>query len=351
MNTSALDYFAALEGAFARACAVGEPRSVVYDVGGVRVRAEFASDALYAIMTPAMAHIVKSDHDRPPALTVCFWDTASTGVPTPPPPWGLDAYSANGEIIGYNDACMRTQYQPGVHILHMYDCIRQRAIYWIADAAHIPYWEASFPMRTILHWYLEHAAMQLVHAAAVGTPEGGVLITGKSGVGKSTTSLACLLYSDLGYVGDDYNLVSLDPVPTAHSLYGTAKLEADNLARFGALRPLISNRDALDTQKALLFVNQHFPEKMLLSFPIRAVIVPRFSHRVETTLKPGSAITSLTALAPTTLFHLPSARQASFDKMSRLVKQVPHYILETGTDLPQIPATIQHLLEGALQPI
>jgi len=325
------------------------PTEITYDVGGYRVRAVFASDALYRLMTPAMLHISVAPDDTPPALTVYFWDTASTGVQTPPPPWKLDAYGANGEIVGYNDARIHTQYQPGIDILHMIDRAQDKAVYWIADAARIPYWEASFPMRTILHWWMQDLPMQLVHAAAVGSSDGGVLITGKSGSGKSTASLACLLYSEFGYVGDDYNLVSFNPLPTAYSLYGTAKLEPDNLFRFPALHQSITNGDALMSEKALIYINERYPDKMLRAFPIKAVIVPRVAHQRDTRLLPGSAIASLTALAPTTLFHLPRARAASFEKMARLVKSVPHYVLETGTDLAQIPATLERLLRSEVQ--
>ena len=58
---------------------------------------------------------------------------------------------------------------------------------------------------------------QLVHAAAVGSEAGAVLISGKGGLGKSTTALSCL-GKGLTYVGDSHVVVQLDPFPRVHSL-------------------------------------------------------------------------------------------------------------------------------------
>ena len=60
------------------------------------------------------------------------------------------------------------------------------------------------------------------------------LITGSGGAGKSTTALLCL-QAGLAYLGDDYVVIALDPVPTAYSLYCTAKLNDDQAAKFPGL--------------------------------------------------------------------------------------------------------------------
>ena len=87
------------------------------------------------------------------------------------------------------------------------------------------------------------------------TASGGVLIAGKSGSGKSTTTLACLT-SGLLYAGDDYVLADVAAEPYVHSLYSTAKLVPDNCDRFPQLRPLVSNPDKLDEQKALIYLRE-----------------------------------------------------------------------------------------------
>ena len=66
----------------------------------------------------------------------------------------------------------------------------------------------------------------------MGTAEGGALLLGASGAGKSTTTLACLA-SGLAIAGDDFVLVEpagIDAV--VHSISTTAKLSRAALLRF-----------------------------------------------------------------------------------------------------------------------
>ena len=116
--------------------------------------------------------------------------------------------------------------------------------------------------------------LQLMHAGAVGYADGGVLLAGKSGSGKSTTALACLA-SDLLFASDDYVCVATTAQPWVHSLYSTAKLVPGNLSRFPELSGKLSNPDRLTTEKAMVNVHAHFPAKVLSGFPIRAILLPR----------------------------------------------------------------------------
>src|SRR4051794_7273185 len=88
---------------------------------------------------------------------------------------------------------------------------------------------------------MQRFGRQLLHAAAVGTEQGGVVITGRGGVGKSTAALLCL-EAGLAYLGDDYVVVALEPQPMAYSLYCTAKLDDGQAAHFPGLLALIEPR-------------------------------------------------------------------------------------------------------------
>ena len=318
-----------------------------FEVGPQRVRIRFAGPALIDVLTPALDHLSASRPASEAARTlhVYVFESKSTATPMPPPPWGPDCYGARGEIAGFNTSRFRTVYQPGMDILHILDRQRAAAIYWVCERDLIPYWERSFPLRTVLHWWMIGQPYQLLHAAAVGSGEGGVLITGPSGSGKSTTALACL-EGGMSYAGDDYVLAGLDP-PWVSSLYGTAKLAPDNVHRFPDLARWITNPDRLGSEKALLFLKCARPRQLSRGFAIRAVLTPRVTGRKETRLVPVSPMVSLQALAPTTVLHLPGGGADMLEKMSRLVKAVPNYVLEAGTDLSRIPEVIGTLLRGA----
>ena len=190
---------------------------------------------------------------------------------------------------------------------------------------------------------MKEQPFQPIHAGAVGYPDGGVLVVGGSGSGKSTATLACL-DSDIGYAGDDYVLVRTEPEPRVYSLYNTAKLEPDNLARFPSLRPHLDNAGALGTEKALVFLHRARPDKISRGFPIRAILCPRVTGRPDTVCRPARAQDAFLAIAPTTTMHLAGARRQTLEKLFRLAKSVPSYVLESGTDIPQIPRAISRLL-------
>jgi hypothetical protein len=324
--------------------ALGGPIDRFYAIGAYTIRLRFAGPALIPFITPAIEHLAAQPVPGP-ALTVCLWDSASTRTKMPPPPWSSDDYISRGEIRGYNDECIQTVFSLGSGILNMFDIAQSVALFWIQDAESVPYYETGAPLRTILHWFMRNHERQFVHAAAVGTSKGGVLLAGKGGSGKSTTTLACLS-SELLYVGDDYVLLSGEPAPYVHSLYNSAKLDSNSVQRLPHLVPNISNYDMLPEEKALIFLKDHYPDKVATGFPVRAILIPRITGLPETRLAKSSPAEGLRALAPSTIFQLPGARSDDFQNLIGIVKQVPSYDLELGTDLFRIPKVISDLLYG-----
>jgi len=323
----------------------GDPVDRFYTIGGYTVRLRFAGPALVPFITPALEHLA-AEPGLTPALTVCLWDSASTHTEMPPPPWSADDYIARGEAYGYivmNADHIYTVFELETGTLSLLDTRLNLAVFWTYDFRQLPYHERGAPLRVILHYWMRNCECQLVHAAAVGMSRGGVLLTGKSGAGKSTTALACLS-SELLYAGDDYVLLNRQSTPFAYSLYNSAKLDADHIQRLPHLLPIVNNPEKLDTEKALIFLHDHYPDKLTLGFPVRAILVPQVTGLSETRLKKVSPATGLTALAPTTIFQLPGARREVFQELSKFVKQVPSYVLEVGTNLSRIPDVILGLL-------
>lgn len=350
-----LAYFQALVDGFGRAEQASGGLDRVYSVGGYTVCLRFAGPALPPHLTPALAHLESAPTNRPD-LTVCVWDSASTATRLPLLVDSLvhllrlrwfEQLDGRRAIKGYNSARIRTTFHLGPDILSALDTNANLAVYWVEDAGHIPYYERGYPLQTILNWWLADHHRTFVHAGAVGRPEGGVLLAGQSGSGKSTTTLACL-ESGLALAGDDYTLVAVDPAPVGYSLYNTAKLRTvADMGRFPHLVTRLSNTERLAEEKPMLFLQEHFPDRVLSQFPIRAILLPQVTGRPTTSVQSVSPMTALKALAPSTLLQLPGAGQASFQAMARLVRQVPCYTLALGTDLAQIPVVITDLL-GAL---
>ena len=346
-----LTYCRLVQEGFQRAVRVAGAIDRFYRIGHYTICLRFAGSALIPSLTPALSHL--ATEPTTPDLTVCLWDSASTGTQLPLLVNSLvelvrlhwtDYLGTRKEIKAYDSDRIRTNFHIGPNILSVLDQQQNLGFYWIKDAEEIPYWEKGSPLQAILNWWTAKHQLQYVHAGAVGNEFGGVLLAGKGGSGKSSTALACI-DSPLVYASDDYCLVETAPAPYVYSLYNTAKLKGQaDLERFPRLAPLISNCDRLNTEKAMLFLHQQHPEKIVQGFPIRAILMPQVTGKRDTALRPTSAGVALRALAPSTMFQLSGTSQAAFQIMASLVKQVPCYVLELGTDMVQIPRIISALL-------
>jgi hypothetical protein len=237
-------------------------------------------------------------------------------------------------------------YQPANNTIILLNKARNLGIYWVLDASAIPYHDQASPLRLIFQRWMRTRQCQVVHAGAVGFPHGGILLVGKGGSGKSTTTLNCL-NSELLYVSDDFCLINDHPHPYVYSLYNTGKLDAHDIDRFPSLKPALSDQGDLNDEKALYFFYRCFPDKISAGFPVKAIFIPEITGLVDTKLKKVSPAKGFLAMAPTTIFMIPKAEQQDANRyLDRFVRKVPNYILELGTDLGQIPRVIINFLKS-----
>ena len=329
---------------YGEACrAAGEEVDRYFRIGGFVIRLRFAGPALIAHITPALAHLTiePTTHAH---LTVCLWDSASTGITMSDIPFDTGGNRIPGEIWSYYDDNLMIIYQPAHDTINLLDKKENQAFYWVRDASQVPFHDHGSPLRMIFHRWMRDRGRLLVHGAAVGLPGRGVLVTGKGGCGKSTTALACL-QSELLYAGDDYCLVSGIDSPHVYSIYNTAKQNAKDVGHFPWLQPAISNAHALDSEKVLFFFHDFLSEKMSAGFPVTAILIPQITGRKETCLTRVSPAEGMLALAPTTVYQLHAAEQQKILRsLSEFIRMVPNYILELGTDIEQIPQVILNLL-------
>jgi hypothetical protein len=346
-SLKAADRIEGLSASFGRASdAAGGVAVEDYVIGGSHVSLRFASGALRERLTPAFAHLAAPPGERSeaPGLTVHLWDSASTGAEPPPRP-GTPAGEPAGALYHFHEPPLRGAYQPGLEALSILDSEAGVAWYWVANAFEQPSWDQACPIRQILFWWLGSRGYLQVHGAAVGTPTAGVLVVGPAGSGKSTVALACL-GSDLLYAGDDYVAVTLEPSPHVASLYSSGKLEPSHVhGLLPHLLPLLANRDRLDSEKAILYAAQHFPQQTTSGFPLAAVLVPTVpTARREPQIVPASRAAAFAALGPSTMFQLHTAGAGELATLRSLVARLPCYSLELGSEPSAIPGAISGLL-------
>ncbi len=315
------------------------------NVAGDAIRLRFAGPALAELLLPALSHLRTEDAERA-ALTVHIWDSASTGTEPPRPAWGLDAYREQGVIDGFFGDGFYTVYPRGVGALNVVDVDAGQAFFWIADFARLGLPEQGAPLRLLLNLWLAGRELQLVHGAAIGHEDGCVLLIGRSGAGKTSTALSCL-GSGLRHLGEDYCLVAGGDPPNIFSIYSSAKVEAATLERLPGLRDLIVEMPADQQEKVLLDLHAGDPGRMMRSAPLRAIAVPRIVEGPETRLAPCSTAEAMVAVAPSTLLQLPGNRPALMRMLGDVVRSVPCYGLEVGSDPARIPGVIESMLEPA----
>ena len=341
---SAADYFERVWDLAAVAAVAEGLHRCRFRMGPYRLECSFAGELMGPLMARALAHL-REDAVGRVDIALRSFDSASSGVAMPAPPWDRDAYLAKGAIRGWREGRYRAHYIHTQHVLQLMDVDTQRAIYWVQDPKFVPWWERVSPFRQILHWWACGKELQPIHAGAVGLASGGVLIAGSSGAGKSTSTASCLR-SPLGFAGDDYVLLDQEGESAiARSLYSTTKIVRANLYRLPWLSEWVMNPEGGPDEKATIYVNETMPEKIVECFPIRAILMPRVTGKVETKIVAATAGDAMRCVAPTPIFQLNGDLPGLMKKVARLVRQTPAYWLEAGTDLEQIPLRIAELLE------
>ena len=254
------------------------------------------------------------------AWSINIWDSESTGV-GPPPLLGPQSGTEDGPIYYYEGHGVQALNR--WRTLSVLDAESAEGWFWAPSPDAMPSWERAAPLRAILHWWLGRRGILYLHGGAVGTADGGVLVVGRGGSGKSTTTLACVA-AGLRYAGDDYVAVAPGPQPWVHSLYSSGKLEDHQLARFPALGGAVGNLERDAGEKAVVFVEEAAPGAPIAGFPLRAILVPEIvAQTPETRAVPRPAAAALAALAPSTIFQLHPPQPGMLAEMARAGRSRP----------------------------
>jgi hypothetical protein len=314
-----------------------------FDLAGHPVRLRFAGSSLSEPLIPALAHL-ETAADTEPDLTVHLWDSRSTETDPVSPPWQLEDFRELGVIRGYFGDGFFSVYDRGPQALNVVELEQQRAFYWMRNTERLSLWEHASPLRTLFHLWLGEQGIQLTHGAAVGHPDGCVLLVGNSGAGKTSTALSCLR-SELQHLGDDYvPIVPGDP-PEVAGLYSTAKADPAALRRLPELEQLVVSPPAPGGEKALLDLHKRAPGKVLAKAPLRAVAVTRISGEPQTRVKEIPSSAALAAVAPSTLLQLPGNGQPAIQRLGAIVRSVPCVQLDVGTDPAVVGPAIEAILD------
>ena len=333
-------FYAALDRSLTAEAKAGVVEHFIELAGSV-LSLKFAGDTLARSLIPALAHLTVPPTSCPDAV-FHIWDSELTGTDMLPPPCTHGCFTNRGDIWTMGSRRYKSAYLWSEYALNLFDIVTATGVYWTQTAAVLPYWATAAPLRCLFHWWAETRGCQLVHAAAVGREGRAVLITGRGGLGKSTAALSCL-GEGLDYLGDDYVLVQLDPDPRVHSLYCTAKLNWEQMARFPRFADFAINRGS-GSDKAVMYLYPEMQGQIVRSSALHTIVTPRISHRPQTELVSMPTLAMQRATTITTMSQLPRAGQHTYQFIDRLVAQVSTLQLILGTNLEAIPEIIVGLL-------
>ncbi len=340
----ATDYLACCAQAFTQATqhqALGEH---TVQIAGVTLCLRFVSPALMSAVLPALAHLTRTETPGP-TVTIDLWDTASTSVPAPQSPFTAAEYHRYGQRAVANDGDRAIMYTPTVPMLFAYDRETRHGFCWTNDASQLTIYDRAAPLQTLLHWALREFGWQIVHAAAVGTEQGGLLLIGNTGAGKSTTALSCLAQNGLRFLSDDKCLVRIDPAPRAFAAFSSGKIKADMLDYLPQFREKMQGwDDQYKAGKGLVYLYPDYADQLIATFAIKALVIPRVAHQPRSALQPISAANAFRVFGPSTVIWLPGAEADNYRFTAELVRRVPCYQLDLALEPQYNTAAILELL-------
>lgn len=310
-----------------------------YSIADTSVCLCFAGEAMISYMTLALEHLSISETSNPD-MTLNIWDTESTKIEMPPPPCEWEDFTDRGDIWGFNSMRIKTAFHWSEFSVNLMDMETNTAVYWVKTPSKFPYWVYSSPFRTIFHWWMEKNNCQLLHAAAVGTEDGAVIITGKGGVGKSTTAVICL-NNGLFYLSDDYVIVKKGSSPKVYSLYSTAKLNMEDMPKFPALQKFAGQAVEEDQEKEVLFLYPKLKDQLKRKMPLKAILTPEIKKQQNSEIQAVSYWSVQRAMSFTTMSQLPGVGSHTHQYINEFSNSLPCFKIILGSDFNKLTRLIK----------
>lgn len=221
------------------------------------------------------------------------------------------------------------------------DYVRKR-FYWAQPE---PQEESRLSCRHIMvnafAFWAKYSEKLLVHAAAVGYQQTGVLVVGRGGRGKSTFAISCLT-EGLDFVSDDYTLLTASGELEAMPLYSCVGLRTDMWEKL----PKLGEPTVWIQGKPLFNISgSRFCSRM----PIKAVILPLAEGDAEPSIYPVSRGQAMAQLIDSTVTQLESRQDAVLiRKLSQRLAGLPVYEMRMSCDLQKNPAFLRSFIEKEL---
>jgi hypothetical protein len=319
-----------------------------FDLQGASLRVS----AIQPVLVDFFGRIFAGRSRPLPTAPLAFGVTITSGEPLSVP-GGADLLY-EGPILDEGDACFwqgpegRVLVFPGVISLTLSDQAREATII-VAPGA-----EERIVMtcgQLALQAALLAAKQFLVHAAGLTLPDGRVaLIFGKSGAGKTTSTLA-LAAGGLGLCSDDAMACNASgDRPTAWGMPRNLKVHRRTAEMLPWVQPLLSGDWSAEDERpvALSALRTTVSVESIAAREIAAIFVLERSGRATSHCEPVSKAEVLALAAAdnvrSTRVGVPEGERELFRRLGELVRAVPTYRLSAGSN----PADLAPVMLAAL---
>jgi hypothetical protein len=344
------DVFDLFSAAFERMSAEfgAELTELDFTLAGRRVRGRFLGAELAGMFREAFEpHPGGVD----PALEIWLWDESpDTGLDARIRlESGLDERVVRASVVTGISRSGRLVCHTAESWLNVLDLDRARIVGCVLSRAGLHIHERARPLEWPLRFWLRGVGLPVLHAGLVSREGAGVLIAGPAGVGKSTTTLACV-DGGLDFLADDK--VGLEAGGSSayvgHRLYRSILANVDVLDHFPHLGPRARRLATDDEGKAILMVSELFPDRLPRACRIEAIVLPRLDARSSVPrLRPARRAEAVTRMLPNCLPLYPTWDRDDFGRLGDLVQSVPVFWLDVGGAPASLPRLIESVVRDA----
>jgi hypothetical protein len=313
-----------------------------YSFGGCAVRVRIVGNRLAERVALPFAHLrcEKSDSAEP-RLTIDLWDELETNVPAC---IDLQPVAGSSSFSVSRDGRFATSVLQ--HSITDFDRREEHILGVALGADRLSLYECGRPLHVPLSlWYSDHDIL-LVHAGLVSHNGNGILLTGSSGAGKTTSALSCLA-AGFRYLADDLAGLELlgDGAAWGHSIYGSALVDQEILRRLpGLSQHAIPGTHGFE-EKRLVLISRVNPSRLMGKTIVRAIGLVRVADSDQTRVRAATKGESLLSMVRSALQSgVLTPGKRGFELLGYLSDNVPSFWLELGRDVEDIASCIRELL-------
>lgn len=315
------------------------------DLAKISIRLSFFGNELRRLLLPALLHISHSSvTPQEPKYQIYVLDGALINSPFPAIEDIANKFIFRGDIEDFSTTQHQIAYLIHSKMICAVDHTHKIGIVIAQDSKRIPKFTTASPLKEIFNWIMLRNQCSLIHAAAIGNKDGAVLLTGKSGAGKSITAIRCLFHG-FDFFGDDIVGISNKNEPFIHSIFATAKIFQKDCQSIADLRKYVNFGSNNPKSKEVFFLGEDFKKQLPMGAPIKAIL-----HLVqndgEANISPTLVANVLNVVGSTSFTLFPYSHQRHTMQLISLFKSVPCYRFELGNQVEQIAPLLEQFLES-----